>query len=93
MPRTKCFRNIEGLPGSTFFKPAGIPLKQLEIITLELDEFEALRLADFEKAYQEEAAKLMKISRQTFGRIVAAARFKVADAIVNGKAIVIAKYE
>jgi len=54
---------------------------------LELDEFEALRLADVEGLYQEGAAEQMGISRQTFGNIITAARRKVADALVNGKLI------
>jgi len=54
---------------------------------LAFDELEALRLADLEGLYQEEAAARMQISRQTFGNIVKTARRKVADALVNGKAI------
>jgi Predicted DNA-binding proteins len=54
---------------------------------LGLDEAEALRLADLEGLYQEAAARSMGVSRQTFGRIVESARGKVADAILNGKAL------
>lgn len=54
---------------------------------LTLDELESLRLADFNGQYQEQAAEQMKISRATFARIVEAARKKVADALVNGKAL------
>jgi uncharacterized protein len=52
-----------------------------------LDEFEALRLADLDGLYQEQAAGKMKISRTTFSRIVDAAHRKVADALVHGKAL------
>jgi uncharacterized protein len=52
-----------------------------------LDEFEALRLADLDGLYQEQAAEKMKISRPTFSRIVDSARRKVADALVHGKAL------
>lgn len=52
-----------------------------------LDELEALRLADFLGKYQEEAAELMNVSRQTFGRILDSAHRKVADALLNGKAL------
>ena len=45
------------------------------------------RLADLEKLYQEEAAEKMKISRQTFGRIIDSAHRKVAEALVEGKAL------
>ncbi len=54
-----------------------------------LDEFEALRLADLEGLYQEEAARRMNVSRPTFSRIVDAARRKTADALVHGKALCI----
>jgi rubrerythrin len=56
-------------------------------VVLTVDEFEAIRLADLEGLYQEEAAKKMKISRQTFGNIISSAHGKIADAIINGKAI------
>lgn len=82
----KC-RRISRLPDNPYFKPAGIPLRQLKDITLTLDEYEALRLADLEKMYHESAAKEMGISRQTFGNILTNAHQKVADSIVNGKAI------
>jgi len=59
----------------------------LEEIVLNLDEFEAIRLADYEQLYQEEAAAKMNISRQTFGRIIEAAHKKVADVFINGKAL------
>jgi predicted DNA-binding protein (UPF0251 family) len=62
-------------------------MDQLEEITLENDEIEAIRLADHEFMYQEDAAKKMKISRQTFGRIIRSAHNKIADAIVNSKAL------
>lgn len=67
------------------FKPAGIPSTRLDSISLNLDELEALRLADYEGLYQDQAAERMQISRQTFGRIVAAARRKVAAALIEGK--------
>lgn len=60
---------------------------ELEEVTLTMDEVEALRLADHEKLYHQEAAKRMEISRPTFGRILDGARGKVADALINGKAL------
>ena len=68
-------------------KPAGIPARELEEVRLGLDEAEALRLADLEGLYQEAAARSMGVSRQTFGRIVEAARRKIADAVLNGKSL------
>jgi len=55
-----------------------------------VDEYEAIRLADLEGLYQEQAAARMNISRQTFGRIIETARRKVADVLVNGKVLRIA---
>jgi predicted DNA-binding protein (UPF0251 family) len=74
-------------PRADYFKPRGIPLRQLEYIALEVDELEALRLADHLGLSHEEAGDLMKVSRPTFGRIVGRARQKVADALLHGKAI------
>lgn len=87
MPRPFKCRRVSGTPGSQYFKPRGIPLLDLEEVDLTLDEFEAIRLADLEGFYQEKAAKKMAISRQTFGNIIASAHKKIADAIVNGKAL------
>lgn len=82
----KC-RLIEAEPHIDYFKPRGIPLTYLDEVVLKIDEFEALRLADLDGLYQEEASRKMKVSRGTFGNILGRAHKKVADAIVNGKAI------
>ena len=82
----KC-RHVQCNPEAVYFKPRAVPLCDLEELVLTYDELEALRLADLEGLYQEDAAARMQISRQTFGNIVKTARRKVADALVNGKAI------
>lgn len=64
---------------------------QLDEITINPDEIEAVRLADLEDLSHEDAAVKMKISRATFGRIVHSARNKIANAILNGKAIKISQ--
>jgi uncharacterized protein len=87
MPRPRCCRRVAGEPACKIFKPAGVPASSLEEVLLCLDEFEAIRLADFERLYHEQAAERMNISRQTFGRIVEAARGKVAKALVEGLAL------
>ena len=87
MPRPHCSRIIAGRPAASIFKPIGIPVAELEEIVMTLDEFEALRLADLEGLYQEQAAEKMNISRPTFSRVVFTARQKVADALVHGKAL------
>ncbi len=74
-------------PGATYFKPRGIPVAQMEEVCLTMDELEALRLADLGELYQEDAAKSMDISRQTFGNILKTAHKKIADALLNGKAL------
>lgn len=63
-------------------------MSALEKVQLSLDELEAVRMADLEGLYHEEAAEKMGISRQTFGNIVESARKKIADALVNSKALV-----
>lgn len=75
------------MPSVTYFKPRAIPLAMLQCVELTVDELEAIRLADFERLYQEQAAQRMNVSRQTFGRILDAAHAKVADALVHGKAL------
>lgn len=87
MPRPCCMRRIGFVPPADFFKPSGIPLCDLEKVTLTLDEVESLRLADLNGLYQEQAAEKMKISRPTFSRVIEAARKKVADALIHGKAL------
>jgi predicted DNA-binding protein (UPF0251 family) len=87
MPRKKCLRFIGNMPDITYYKPAGIPMRVLDEVVISLDEMEAIRLADNEKLYQEEAAGLMNISRQTFGRILVSAHEKIAEALLLGKAI------
>jgi len=87
MPRPCCPRHIAHRPPASYFKPAGIPLRELQEIELAADELEALRLADVEDLYHTEAAKRMRVSRQTFDRIVRRARMKVAEALVRGRAL------
>ena len=87
MPRPRNFRRICQKPAANYYKPRGIPLSALQHINLTFDELEAIRLADLEGMYQEKAAQEMNISRQTFGRIIESAHKKIADALVNGKAL------
>ena len=87
MPRPCNWRNVGGRPQAPVFKPAGIPRHELDEVVMTLDEFEALRLADLEGLYQEQAALEMRVSRPTFSRIAESARRKVADALVHGKAL------
>jgi predicted DNA-binding protein (UPF0251 family) len=90
MPRPPCLRRVAAPPPCCYFKPAGVPLSRLEEVALSVDELEALRLADLEGLYQDEAAGRMGVSRPTFARIVEASRRKVAEALVSGRALRIA---
>jgi predicted DNA-binding protein (UPF0251 family) len=87
MPRPRRCRRVGHLPQSSYYKPRGVPLSMLEHVNLTVDELEAIRLADLEGLYQEDAAKLMNVSRQTLGRILESAHMKIADALVHGKAL------
>lgn len=85
--RPKKVRYIKCFPGERCFKPVRKPLSRLKYACLTLDEFEAVRLADLEGLKQVDAAKKLKISRPTFSRIISSARNKIADGLVNIKAI------
>lgn len=85
--RPKKIRWVKCAPGERCFKPLCKPLSKCKGVYLSLDEFEAVRLACLEGLKQVEAAKLMKISRPTFSRIETSAHKKIADALVNIKAI------
>jgi predicted DNA-binding protein (UPF0251 family) len=78
---------VKCLPGERCFRPKCKPLNKLEGVYLTLDEFESIRLADLEELTHARAAKLMKVSRPTFTRILSSAHKKVADGLVNIKAI------
>lgn len=69
------------------FKPAGIPKVELDEILVTVDEFEAFRLADFERLNQREASSVMHVSQPTFNRILSSARNKIAEAVVKGAAL------
>ncbi|MDD5448213.1 MAG: DUF134 domain-containing protein [Actinomycetota bacterium] len=87
MPRPVSLRYVGGEPSYSFFKPRGIPLRELEVVNLSVEELESLKLVDIEGLYHEEAAMRMEVSRSTFHRILKEARRKVAEALVEGKAL------
>ncbi len=93
MVRPKICRRIGFNPNITYFKPQGIPLRDLKEIILQLDEYESLRLKELEGLEQEECAKKMNISQPTFHRLLSSARKKIAEAIITGKAIKIIKQD
>jgi len=86
-PRPRIPRRVWAEPNVTYFKPVGVPMNQLGQVILTVDEFEAVRLKDYEGLDQTRSAKKMKISQPTFQRLLLSARRKIADALANGKAI------
>lgn len=87
MPRPRICRRIGFRFRVNHFKPAGIPLKNLKEVQLTKDELEAVRLIDLESIEQKKAAEKMNISQPTLSRLLTSARKKIADSLVNGKAV------
>lgn len=87
MPRPRKNRMVQSHPVAAYFKPQGVPVRDLKEVTLPVEGLEALRLADLEGLDQESAASRMGVSRPTFSRVLSAARFVVSQALVQGRAI------
>jgi len=81
------WRRVAFTPEVTYFKPAGTPMRILQEVCLSVEEAEAIRLKDLEGLEQQDCAERMSISRPTFHRVLGSARNKLADALLNGKAI------
>lgn len=91
MPRPCKQRRIGSRPNSLYFKPAGVRMNELMEVDLSLPEFESIKLIDFDGISQAEAGNKMEVSQSTLSRILSSGRKKIADAIINGKAIRIEK--
>ncbi len=91
MPRPRLYRKIRFNPNITYFKPQGVPMRDLKVIKLTVEEIEALRLKNKEDLDQTKSAKMMKTSRSTFQRILSSAYKKISEALIEGKAIEIIK--
>jgi predicted DNA-binding protein (UPF0251 family) len=91
MPRPRLCRKIEFNPEVTYFKPQGIPMRALEVIELTTEELEAYRWRHINDLDQKESAAKMHTSPSTYQRILYSAYKKIADALINGKAIKIIK--
>jgi predicted DNA-binding protein (UPF0251 family) len=87
MPRPLKCRRIGFQPSAGFFEPRGVHADPRDEVRLTMDELEAVRLADGEGLYHDAAARRMRVSRQTFGNILGSARGKIADGLINSKAI------
>lgn len=79
--------------GANYFKPKGIPLVDLKVNDLALDELEAMHLCDFEELDQNGAAEKMKISTSTLQRLLYSGRKKTIDALYGSKALKISKHD
>ncbi len=87
MTRPRVPRFIRFRPGVYYFKPRGIPMRHLEEVVLAPDELQALKLHDVDGLDHISSAKKLGVSQPTFGRILNEAYAKIADALINGKAI------
>jgi uncharacterized protein len=87
MARPLTARRVEAGLQECMFRPAGPSARGREPVVLHMDELEAVRLADLNGMYHEEAARRMGVSRQTFGRILESARHGIADAIINRRCL------
>ncbi len=87
MPRPRGYRKVCFCPCVTYFKPQGVPLRELKVIELTAEETEALRLKNIKNLSQTESAKKMKTSQSTFQRILSSAYKKLSRAVIEGKAI------
>ncbi len=87
MPRPRGYRKVCFCPCVTYFKPQGVPLRELKVIELTAEETEALRLKNIKNLSQIECAKKMKTSQSTFQRILSSAYKKLSRAVIEGKAI------
>ena len=91
MPRPRLCRRVRFNPNITYFKPQGVPMRDLEVIELTTEEVEALRLKNVKNLDQAKCAKMMKTSQSTFQRILSSAYKKITQALIEGKAIEIKK--
>ncbi len=89
MPRPRKKRFCRRYQADRVYKPQGIPLKDLAVIELGLDQFEALRLCDVARMDQTEAGVVMGVSRGTVQRLLYSARQDLVSAILAGKAFII----
>jgi uncharacterized protein len=87
MSRPRSYRKVCFCPRVTYFKPQGVPLRNLKVIELTVEETEALRLKNVKNLKQVECAKKMKTSQSTFQRILSSAYKKLSTAVIEGAAI------
>jgi predicted DNA-binding protein (UPF0251 family) len=89
MPRPKRHRKVLSPPAFHAFIPSGVGVESKEVVELKLEEYESIRLCDYDLLNHAEACGLMNVSRATFARIYESARRKVAQAFAEGRIILI----
>lgn len=89
MPRPRKLRTVCCMPENETFGPKNRDFNSESVVKMTVDEYECIRLIDFEQLMQEECATQMNIARTTVQSIYSEARRKIADALVNQKWLVI----
>ncbi|MBU0591917.1 DUF134 domain-containing protein [Candidatus Micrarchaeota archaeon] len=87
MPRPRKCRRVSSEPETVYFKPVGVPLRDLRELEITIDELESLKLVDYHELEQIEASKKMGISQSTLHRLLISARKKISEALTDGCAI------
>jgi predicted DNA-binding protein (UPF0251 family) len=89
MARPKKWRQVSQTPPARYFKPTGVSLRALDVVRLNIEEVDALRLKHIEGLSQKQCAEAMHVSRATLQRVLNSAHRKVAEALSLGKALAI----
>ena len=89
MPRLKILRTLDELPIIKGFKPIWLKANVRQAVIMKLEEYETIRLIDYEKQTHEQAAVAMNVSRPTITRIYETARLQIATALVEGRSLLI----
>lgn len=87
MARPRKRRRVCSLPGSNAYGPLGVGFSKRDVIIMSIEEYETIRLIDFEELTQEQCSLQMKVARTTVQRIYSDARKKISDSLVNGKVL------
>ena len=89
MPRPRKWRRVCAVPQSTHFSPAQMPDEEVSAVEMTVDEYETIRLIDFEGFTQEQCTEQMEVSRTTVQAIYQSARKKLAECIVSSRPLII----
>ena len=87
MPRPRKQKKICALPNVNTFGPPDAAQNESDIIHMSIEEYETIRLIDYENLNQEQCAEVMDVARSTVQRLYTDARKKLADSIINGRVL------